>query len=176
MERRNRPSRWRHQEQLMTITETGGSGKTRVKKPCCITTSWLNKVLHAHQLDTVRKGGGGGGFLLSHKNYLYTSGATQDFLLSITLMTTHFSMAPGMEPEWLFADLMDFYLFFLTLMGWLSESIIAQKMVMVRYKWSTGSHWHVPLPPVLLDNNGGAFYFFCLRLVFGWLSAPVLFS
>jgi hypothetical protein len=91
-------------------------------------------------------------------------------------MTTHFSMALGMEPEWLFADLMDFYLFFLTLMGWLSESIIAQKMVMVRYKWSTGSHWHVPLPPVLLDNNGGAFYFFCLRLVFGWLSAPVLFS
>jgi len=42
-------------------------------------------------------------------------------------MTTHFSMALGMETKWLFADLTGLFSFFLTLMGWLSESIYRVK-------------------------------------------------
>jgi hypothetical protein len=51
-------------------------------------------------------------------------------------MTTHFSIAPGMETVAICGLDGPFLFFpfpFLTLMGWLSELIIAQKMVMVRY-------------------------------------------
>jgi hypothetical protein len=83
-------------------------------------------------------------------------------------MTTHFSMAPGMEPEWLFADLTDFYLFFLTLMGWLSESIYRAKdgdgTIQVVDWISLARSFNLLYS---LTTMEGLSTFFCLRLVFG---------
>jgi hypothetical protein len=70
------------------------------------------QVPHAHQLDTC-SGKKGSGFLLSQELLIHKRG-NPGFPTLNHLMTTHFSMAPGMETEWLFADLTDFLSFLYT--------------------------------------------------------------
>jgi len=83
MERRNRPSRIKEQ-----FNDHNGDwrevGKTKSQEALLRHNELAqHKVPHAHQLDTC-SGKGGEADFFCHKNYLYTSGATQDFLLSIT--------------------------------------------------------------------------------------------
>jgi hypothetical protein len=112
MERRNRPSRIKEQfnDHNGRLAEVG---KTKSQEALLRHNELAQHKCRTRISLTPVRGRGEAGFLLSQELLIHKRG-NPGFPTLNHLMTTHFSMAPGMETEWLFADLTDFLSFLYT--------------------------------------------------------------